>query len=103
MKERTAMPELTKSTAGQKASKTARKAPPVVAEAESVVAPKTTRAASKTRKVREPVAAISSSEGRHRLIAEAAYYLAEKRGFQGGNPEQDWLEAAAQVDRMFMN
>lgn len=41
-----------------------------------------------------------SSEERHRMIAEAAYCLAEQRGFQGGSPEQDWLEAEAQVERM---
>jgi len=97
------MPELTKSPAAQKASKTTRKAPPVVTEGESIPAPKATRAASKTSKARQPVATITTSEERHRLIAEAAYYLAEKRGFQGGSPEQDWLEAAAQVDQMFMN
>ena len=27
------------------------------------------------------------------MIAEAAYYKAEHRGFAGGNPEQDWWEA----------
>lgn len=43
-----------------------------------------------------------SSEERHRLIAEAAYLLAEKRGFHGGNPEQDWYDAAAQIDQMIM-
>lgn len=30
---------------------------------------------------------------RHAWIAEAAYYLAERRGFQGGNPTDDWLQA----------
>jgi hypothetical protein len=38
------------------------------------------------------------AEQRRRLIAEAAYYLAERRGFQGGSPEQDWLEAEARID-----
>ena len=41
-----------------------------------------------------------SPEDRTRMIAEAAYILAEQRGFQGGSPEQDWLEAEAQVERM---
>jgi hypothetical protein len=31
-------------------------------------------------------------------IAIAAYYRAERRGFVGGSPEQDWLEAEAEVD-----
>lgn len=30
---------------------------------------------------------------RERQIAEAAYYLAEKRGFEPGHELDDWLEA----------
>jgi len=41
---------------------------------------------------------ISASE-REQLIAEAAYYRAERRGFQGGDPVQDWIEAEAEVER----
>jgi hypothetical protein len=41
-----------------------------------------------------------TEEERRRMIAETAYYLAERRGFVGGSPEQDWLEAEAQIDRM---
>lgn len=33
---------------------------------------------------------------RHRRIAERAYFKAERRGFQGGSPEQDWLEAESE-------
>lgn len=32
-----------------------------------------------------------------RLIAEAAYYRAEKRGFTPGSEEQDWCEAEREV------
>lgn len=32
-----------------------------------------------------------------RHVAEAAYYIAERRGFQGGSPEEDWLAAEAQI------
>ncbi len=46
--------------------------------------------------------AIITSEERHRMIAEKAYYLAEQRGFQEGNPEHDWLSAAAEIDRMII-
>jgi hypothetical protein len=42
-----------------------------------------------------------SVEQRHEMIAEAAYYLAEKRGFQGGCPMQDWLDAEAHIDRQY--
>jgi hypothetical protein len=37
-------------------------------------------------------------ENRHRMVAEAAYYKAEKRGFRAGNPEKDWVEAEAEVE-----
>jgi hypothetical protein len=36
----------------------------------------------------------------HRMIAESAYYLAERRGFQGGHSLDDWLEAEQQVRQM---
>lgn len=33
-------------------------------------------------------------------IAEAAYFIAERRGFADGSPDEDWLEAEAEIDRM---
>jgi hypothetical protein len=33
----------------------------------------------------------------HRMISEAAYFLAEKRGFDPGGALGDWLEAELQV------
>ena len=44
------------------------------------------------------VAAITSEQREH-MIAEAAYYIAEQRNFQGGDPRQDWLQAEAEIDR----
>jgi hypothetical protein len=38
-------------------------------------------------------------EERHRMIAETAYFLAHERGFQGGDPVADWIEAERRVDR----
>jgi len=37
---------------------------------------------------------------RHKLIAEAAYYRAEKRGFTIGSELQDWLEAEAEISKL---
>lgn len=37
-------------------------------------------------------------EKRAALIAEAAYYRAEKRGFAPGYEQEDWLAAEAEVD-----
>ena len=38
-------------------------------------------------------------EERHRMIAETAYFLAHERGFTGGDPVSDWIEAERVVDR----
>jgi len=39
-----------------------------------------------------------SADERYRAIAEAAYYIAERRGFQGGDTARDWREAEAEID-----
>ena len=43
-----------------------------------------------------------NTEHRQRLIAEAAYLIAEQRGFQGGDPAEDWASAEKQVDYRLM-
>jgi len=40
----------------------------------------------------------TSSGQRRQMIAEAAYFLAEKRGFDSGDPVGDWIEAETEVD-----
>ena len=32
-----------------------------------------------------------------RMVAEAAYYRAEKRGFEPGDEQEDWLEAEQEM------
>jgi hypothetical protein len=39
-------------------------------------------------------------EERYRMICEAAYFLAEKRGFQG-DTVNDWLEAERQIENLY--
>jgi len=41
-------------------------------------------------------------EERRRLIAESAYLRAERRGFQGGDPHEDWIAAEAEIDALLM-
>jgi len=41
-----------------------------------------------------------SADQRHAMIAESAYRRAEARGFQGGDPMQDWLEGEREVDAL---
>jgi len=42
-------------------------------------------------------------EDRQQMIATAAYYLAEKRGFNGGDEIQNWLEAESELDGISYN
>lgn len=44
-----------------------------------------------------PKAALTPAE-RMKMIAEAAYFMAEKRGFSGGSELSDWVAAEKQVD-----
>jgi hypothetical protein len=43
-------------------------------------------------------APFTGPEQRAALIAEAAYYRAERRGFAPGHETEDWLAAEAEVD-----
>lgn len=36
----------------------------------------------------------------HRMIAQAAYYLAEHRGLQSGHEIEDWLAAEREINRV---
>ena len=42
------------------------------------------------------------TEHRQHLIAEEAYLIAEQRGFQGGDPAEDWARAEKQVNHRLM-
>jgi len=46
----------------------------------------------------EPPAAEVTPEQKLQMIAEAAYFRAERRGFVGGNPTEDWVAAEAEVE-----
>jgi hypothetical protein len=42
---------------------------------------------------------LHSSESRQALIAEAAYFRAERRGFAAGHELEDWSAAEEEVDQ----
>ena len=42
-------------------------------------------------------------EQRYRMICDAAYYRAERRGFIGGNPAEDWTAAEAEIDGLLLS
>jgi hypothetical protein len=41
-----------------------------------------------------------SAEDRERMIAEAAYFRAMQRGFNGGDTVDDWLAAEREINRL---
>lgn len=43
---------------------------------------------------------VSSEENRHLMIAQAAYFRAMARGFEGGHEEEDWYAAEAEIDQV---
>lgn len=64
-------------------------------------APKTTKPRSTKAAATKPAATRSvTPEQRYRMVAEAAYHHAEKRGFVGGDPLNDWLLAEIEVDKL---
>jgi len=58
-----------------------------------------TRAARKPFTGNKPKQPVSADE-RRRMIAETAYFRADKRGFADGDALGDWLAAEKQVDAM---
>jgi Protein of unknown function (DUF2934) len=59
---------------------------------------KQTKAAPKRRATSRTEQVNLSPELREEMIREAAYYRAEKRGFQGGDPLADWLSSEEEVN-----
>ena len=69
--------------------------------ASSKAGEKTARATTKTTKRRaksQPQPVELSPGLRDEMIREAAYFRAEKRGFQGGDPVSDWLLSEQEID-----
>lgn len=62
----------------------------------------TTKGKSVAARIRPMLTAVSSSGDcpREQMIAEAAYFRAEQRGFEPGNEMSDWLEAESDVERV---
>ena len=59
------------------------------------------KAASKGSMIKSVEDVVLDPEDRYNMIAEEAYYLAEKRGFEGDLADADWLQAEAKVDARF--
>lgn len=88
------MPSPSKSsTPAAKKSSPGIEAPKVAAPAAK---PPATPAAASTKPAKLP----PTPAERMKMIAEAAYYLAEKRGFGHGQDLSDWVAAEKQVDTL---
>ena len=61
--------------------------------------PKQALAVSKNVKTSTRANALESND-RREMVAREAYLRAEQRGFTGGDPVQDWLEAEKKVNEM---
>jgi hypothetical protein len=65
--------------------------------------PKAAKTAEEPPRQESPVQVHVTAEERHTMVCNAAYYIAERRGFTGGDPFQDWLEAEREVDQLLGN
>ncbi len=74
-------------------------APAPAKAAAKVEAPKAAAPAAAPAKA-APAKQTVSAETRSRMIAEAAYYIAEKRGFIHGHHDADWAQAEKQIDAL---
>jgi len=85
-----------KATASKTVKKAAKKTAPRAASTKKAAAKPTVRkkTAAPRRTIKKPV---MSTEEHWRLVAEAAYLRAERRGFVGGDPVDDWLAAEAEI------
>lgn len=61
---------------------------------------KTSGAAKRVSDVRKEAKPRVDGEMRRAMVAQAAYFRAEKRGFMFGGELNDWLEAESEVSRM---
>jgi hypothetical protein len=71
--------------------------------ATSIVKKRAPRKTVSTARRKPGIARFVGPEQRAALIAEAAFFRAEKRGFAPGHETEDWLAAEAEVDAMLMS
>ena len=80
--------------------KTARPAARTTAGSTPAAKTRITRAAAAKPRSRAKKSGSVTSEERTRLIAEAAYFKAERRGFPEDGALEDWVEAEAEIDAL---
>lgn len=94
-----AAPKAAATPAKKATAATAKKA--AAAPAKKVSAPKAEKpAAAKSAPKKAAKKNTVSPEERYHMIATAAYFRAEQRGFAGGYEMEDWISGEAQIDAM---
>jgi hypothetical protein len=64
------------------------------------VASDTPKKSAVRKKSAAPVVPALSAAQRAHYVEVAAFYIAERRGFAGANPADDWIAAEAEIDRL---
>lgn len=82
-----------------KAAATKAKAPAAPKAKPAVAKPATKKKADKPMATGRPGHPVGE-EQRRNYIEVAAYYIAERRGFNGGDALEDWAAAEAEIDRL---
>lgn len=85
----------TKSAASEKPAKAAK-----AVTAKPAAAAKPAKATS-TKKTASAVPNLAPEQRRY-YVEVAAYYIAERRAFQGGNAMDDWAQAEREIDRLLL-
>jgi hypothetical protein len=82
-------------------AKPAPKAPVAAKPAVAAAAAPAVKVKAPVKKAARPASkTVIDTAQRANFIEVAAFYIAERRGFTPGNPEQDYLDAAAEIDRL---
>lgn len=82
------------------ATNTPRKRPTAKSVAAEPVATEVQPTARKRKPRQQAATPVIDAHRRHNLVAVAAYYLAERRGFEGASADDDWLQAEGQIDAL---
>ena len=86
----------TKSAAVQKPATVA----PAKAKPATKVASESPKKPAVRKKFVAPLIPALSAAQRAHYVEVAAFYIAERRGFAGANPADDWIAAEAEIDRL---
>lgn len=86
------MPKISATPAATRGKPGPQQSHPARTTASAKVAPRRRSAEPQT------ASAKTAPEQRQQLIAQAAYFIAERRGFAPGNELEDWLQAEAEIE-----